>query len=125
MEPVIKSIQDKKLVGQRMTMSLEDYRIGKLWRTFSPRRKEILHPVNTDMISLAVYPPDYFRHFQPSTAFERWAAVEVQHYEHIPTDMETFDLPGGLYAVFANKGLSSDNSLFQYIFGTWLPPSTF
>jgi len=34
--------------------------------------------------------------------------------------METLVLPGGLYAVFEYKGLSTDNSIFQYILGTWL-----
>jgi len=39
--------------------------------------------------------------------------------------METFVLPGGLYAVFDYKGLSTDNSIFQYIFENWLPNSDY
>ena len=39
--------------------------------------------------------------------------------------LETFVLPEGQYAVFQYKGLSSDNSIFQYIFGTWLPGSDY
>jgi AraC family transcriptional regulator len=34
-------------------------------------------------------------------------------------------LTGGLYAVFDYKGLSTDNSIFQFIFGTWLPSSEY
>jgi AraC family transcriptional regulator len=30
-------------------------------------------------------------------------------------------LPQGLYAIFDYKGLSSDPTIFQYIFQTWLP----
>lgn len=37
--------------------------------------------------------------------------------------MESFVLDGGLYAVFPYKGFSTDNSIFLYIFGTWLPNS--
>lgn len=38
--------------------------------------------------------------------------------------METFDLPGGLYAMFYYKG-SSDNAaqVFNYILQEWLPKS--
>ena len=39
--------------------------------------------------------------------------------------METFSLAGGLYAVFDYKGSSNDPSIFQFIFGTWLPSSDY
>jgi AraC family transcriptional regulator len=55
----------------------------------------------------------------------KWATVEVSHFDSVPIDMETFILPGGLYAVFHYKGSSSDPSIFQYIFGTWLPSSAY
>lgn len=34
-------MKNKKLVGQRLTMNLANYQIGKLWASFNPRRKEI------------------------------------------------------------------------------------
>ena len=46
-------------------------------------------------------------------------------FDNVPSEMETFVLPAGLYAVFHYKGLSTDNSIFQYIFGTWLPGSDY
>ena len=39
--------------------------------------------------------------------------------------MESFLLKKGLYAVFNYKGLSSDNSIFQYIFSKWIPESNY
>jgi AraC family transcriptional regulator len=40
--------------------------------------------------------------------------------------MQSFLLPGGLYAVFHYKGLPSEGAkTFQYIFGTWLPGSEY
>ncbi len=37
--------------------------------------------------------------------------------------METLVLPTGYYAVFDYKGLSADNSIYEYIFNNWLPNS--
>ena len=125
MQPRIEIIKDKKLIGQRLKMSFADYRIGKLWRSFGPKRKAIPNNLTNDLISLAVYEPTHFIDFKPTNEFERWATVEVANYSNVPPELETFDLPGGLYAVFEYKGLHSDKSIFQYILGTWLPNSEY
>lgn len=90
-----------------------------------PRRKEIANNLTNELISLAVYKPDQFSQFKPTNEFERWAAVEVSSFDNVPAEMETFILPGGLYAVFDYKGSSADNSVFQYILGEWLPASDY
>jgi AraC family transcriptional regulator len=41
MKPRIQTLSEKKLVGMHQTMSLVNYKIGELWRRFSPRRNEI------------------------------------------------------------------------------------
>jgi len=125
MEPKIQTLQKKKLIGMRMSMSFVNDRIGELWRSFMPRRKEITNKFNDDLISLNLYEPGYFENFNPASEFERWAAVEVPDFGHIPDGMEKFTLDGGLYAIFHYKGLSTDNSIYQYIFGTWLPDSEY
>lgn len=123
MTPRIEIAREKKLIGRKLTMSFANYKIAELWRTFSPRRKEITNNLTTDLISIAVYSPTHFADFNPTREFERWATVEVSDFDSVPNDMETFVLPGGLYAVFDYKGLNTDNSIFKYIFGTWLPAS--
>lgn len=106
-------------------MSLANNKTGELWRSFIPRRREIINPLSNDMISLQVYTPTHFADFKLTNEFEKWATVEVAHFDHVPADMETFILPGGLYTVFDYKGLSTDNSIFQFIFGTWIPGSDY
>ena len=39
--------------------------------------------------------------------------------------METFTLSAGTYVVFEYKGPGNDNSIFQFIFGTWHPNSNY
>lgn len=106
-------------------VSFAAYDVGPLWASFMPRRKEIANPIGADLISMAVYEPGHFASFSPTKQFERWAAVEVSSFDSLPTGMEAFTVPSGLYAVFAYKGPSTDRSIFGYIFGTWLPASDY
>lgn len=125
MTPRIETLNEKQLIGRQLTMSFADYKIGELWRTFSPRLNEVANKLTNDLISLVVYKPNHFVDFKPTNEFERWATVEVSTFDNVPTEMETFVLQGGLYAVFDYKGLNTDNSIFQYILGTWLPNSDY
>jgi AraC family transcriptional regulator len=112
-------------MGIQKTMSLVNFNIAELWGTFGPRRIEIKNNVNSELVSLAVYPSDYFVSFSPSRNFQRWALVEVTDFDTIPNQMESFDLPSGLYAVFHYQGLNTDSSIFQYIYNVWLPQSEY
>jgi len=125
MTPRIENLIEKKLIGKRLTMSLVDNKTGELWRNFMPNRRFIINNLTNDMISLQVYKPSHFANFNPKNEFEKWALVEVSNFDNVPNDMETFTLAGGLYAVFDYKGLSTDSSIFQYIYGTWLPNSEY
>jgi len=104
-------------------MSFADYKIGELWKSFATGRSEITKRLSNDALSLVIYQPTHFSDFKVTNEFEKWAALEVADFDNVPTGMETFVLTGGLYAVFDYKGLSTDNSIFHYIFGSWLPGS--
>lgn len=123
--PRIALLPEKKLVGSRLIMSFADYKIGELWRSFTFRKSEIKNSITNDLISVVVYGPTHFKDFKPTNEFERWAALEVLDFDHVPKEMETFVLKTGLYAIFNYQGLSTDNSIFQYIFGIWLPSSEY
>ncbi|MES2141151.1 MAG: GyrI-like domain-containing protein [Bacteroidota bacterium] len=125
MQPRIETLKEKKLVGLSLKMSLADNKTAELWQSFMPRRKEINNPQATEIFSLQVYEPSYFDSFDPYKVFEKFALVEVTDFEVIPHKMKKFTLPGGLYAVFDYKGLSTDTKIFEYIFSTWLPGSTY
>jgi len=122
----IETLSGKKLIGKRMRMSVSGNKTGDLWRSFMPRRKEILNNRGKDLYSMQVYDNLYFNNFNPDKEFEKWAAVEVTGFGTVPEEMETFSLPGGLYAVFLYKGAASEGGkAFQYIFETWFPASDF
>jgi AraC family transcriptional regulator len=127
MEPRLELSIGKKLVGKRIRMSFSDNRTYELWRSFMPKRNEIKNRISSDLISMQVYDilPD-FKNFNPSLEFDKWAAAEVEDFDSIPKEMETFVLAGGLYAVFDYKGSSAEaQDVFKYIFGIWLPGSDY
>jgi len=126
MNPRIEIIEEKKLVGKKRSMSYANYRIGELWGSFVPRRKEISNNLSNDFISLVVYKSNHFNDFHPTNEFERWATIEVEDFVNVPAEMETFVLSSGLYAVFHYIG-STDGiaSFYQNIFTVWLPNSEY
>ncbi len=119
-------LPEKKLIGNRMEMSFTNNRTGELWRSFMPRRNQISNPVNADLYSIEVYPPQFFDRFDPSALFEKWAAMEVEDFHAVPKEMEMITLPSGLYAVFLHKGPASEGpKTYNFIFQTWLPNSDY
>ena len=125
MQPRLEVLKAKKLLGQKVTISLVNNRTAQLWGQFAPRIKEIQHRASEDKVSMQIYPPNYYAQFTPTTLFEKWATVEVASFEAIPNGMQTFVLQEGLYAVFDYKGSSADPSIFQYIFSEWIPNSNY
>ena len=121
MQPKFVNIESKKFLGICLEMSLAENRTGELWRSFMPRLKEIETRVGSNLYSLQVYHEDYFQQFDPRREYEKWALAEVKNFSIIPDEMEPFELPGGLYAVFQHKGMGTE--IFQYIFSEWLPKS--
>lgn len=126
MNPSIRILKEKKLIGTHVKMSLINNKTGELWQKFAPRIQAISNKVDTDKFSMQIYNPSYFKTFSPEKEFEKWAAVEVSDFNTVPKDLDTFILIEGKYAVFHYKG-SSKNSFvfFEYIFKSWLPNSIY
>ena len=125
--PEIKTIPSKKLIGKRLNMSFSQNRTAELWKSFMMDRKHILNSVGTDLFSLQEYPKTYRPAvFDPEMVFTKWAAIEVRDFDTIPKGMESYELKGGLYAVFPYKGHPAEGAaMFYYIFTSWLPDSVY
>jgi AraC family transcriptional regulator len=126
-DPIIKNIPPLRIAGMHLTMSLAHERNMELWQKFMPRRKEISTATEMDFYSIRVYPQGYHfdEKFSPLASFEKWVGIAVDQNFDAPEGIEILNLPGGMYAIFNYKGLSTDSSIFDYIYGTWLPQSGF
>lgn len=113
-----------KIVGQRLTMSFVENTTAQLFRSFMPRRNEVLNRTSSDLLCVQIYPPKFFQNFRPDRPFEKWAGVEVSAFENIPAEMETIVVPSGLYAVFLFKGtMAKAGSFFEQVYGNWFASS--
>lgn len=126
MTPRIESLPKTTLVGFRTQMSLAQNRTAELWRRFMPLRQQI-RAASEDLYSVEVYPSlTFFQQFDPTSEFEKWAAVKVDEVELVHEEMEKLIIPGGQYAVFLYRGKGSEAaSTYQYILGEWLPKSPY
>lgn len=123
--PQIITTHQRILVGKKLQMSLANYKISELWRSFMPQKREVKNRLNNDLISLTVYDSNYFMAFDPEKNFIKCAAVEVTSMDEVPSELDIMVIPEGMYAVFNYKGSASDHSVFQYILGSWLPASEY
>lgn len=126
MNPRIKTLKEKKLIGKKKIMSFAENKTNELWRSFMPCRKEIKNNIGSELYSIQIFTPSFFNNFNPSKEFEKWATMEVKNFDYVPDDMETFILPYGLYAVFYYRGTASEaDETFRYIFSNWVPNSKY
>lgn len=120
------ALPEKKLAGNKTKMSFAGNTTFELWRSFMPRRKEIINAAGNDLYSIDIYPPGFFTPFNPAREFEKWAAAEVKDHNIVPEGMSTLIIPAGLYAVFLHRGPASEGpKTYRYIFETWFPSSGF
>jgi len=126
MQTQVKTIASKTFIGKRVNMSFANNFTYQLWNVFMPRRSEIKNQVGSELYSAEIYPPGFFKAFDPTAQFEKWAAVEVSATYLIPDGMEALHSPEGLYAVFLFKGTTADAPAFyNKIFSEWLPANGF
>ncbi|RAI93793.1 GyrI-like domain-containing protein [Algoriphagus yeomjeoni] len=127
MAPTIKNLPETLLIGKKVRMNFLNNRTQELWKSFMPRKKEILNSIGDDLYSVEVYDSlSYFDTFSPANEFDKWAAVKVEDGKSPPEDMEKLTIPSGLYAVFLFKGKASEApAMYQYILGTWMPSSEY
>jgi AraC family transcriptional regulator len=127
MQPRIEKTGEIKLIGKKINMSFANNQTGKLWQSFMPRRKEITNPKGSELYSVEVHnDPGFFKKFDPTKEFEKWAAIAVNDFSNVPTDMSTLTIPGGDYAVFLYKGKPSEaQATYQFIYAQWIPNSEY
>lgn len=125
LNPRIVTLPETKLVGVRLKMSFANDRTGELWRSFMPRRHEVVNPATQDLMSVQWFAQVFnWKAVDPAAEFDKMAGVEVKDFNHVPDGMETHTLVGGMYAVFHYTGDPRAYApVFRFIFEAWMPES--
>lgn len=123
----IELLDDKILCGLSKDMSLVENKTRELWSAFMPQRRSIINAASSDLFSLQVYNRLFdYKNFNPSQPFIKWAALEVKSRIDLPSELQTFDLTGGLYAIFIHHGTPQQfPKTLSFIFQKWLPESLY
>lgn len=124
-QPVIKNISSKKLIGTHLQTSYNNDRTKELWQKAMPLFKRLQGIKTTELYSLQVYPTNYFKSFNPTALFTKWALVPLENKIPIVEGLQNFEISESLYAMFHYKGLAADKSIYAYIFKEWLPGSDY
>lgn len=123
-KPRLPFVAARRVVGKKLKMSFSEDKTADLWQSFMPSVDKVKNRRGNELFSIQFYPRDFFENLNPRRQFEKMAAVHVFNFDSVPDGMETFELPGGLYALFEYKGKASEASdTFRYIFSEWLPES--
>lgn len=126
MEVIVKSCDEIKLVGLKITMSFSNDLTFELWNRFMKRRKEIVNLVGNELYCIKVFSNMNFNNVDFNLEFEKWAAVQVSNFDNVPDGMEKFIIPSGLYAVFHYVGAANSAvTPYKYIFTKWIPNSDY
>jgi len=124
-EPRLETSEERLLAGKHLSMSLTNNRTRELWQDFVPYIYTIPGRSGSELISLQVYNTTVLaKVLDPDQEYIKWAAVQISSAGKLPPGIETFTVPGGLYAVFDYKGMPEDGEkIFRFIFESWLPES--
>ncbi|RCT54213.1 GyrI-like domain-containing protein [Winogradskyella sp. KYW1333] len=119
MNPTIKTIGEKHLIGMRGSMHHgEMHKIIALWKQFMPNKFKVTNTLNEELIALQNY-KDFSN---TKLAFDIWACAEVSDLNNIPEGLSGLTIPAGEYAVFVLKGMDA-GALYREILSEWLPNS--
>lgn len=127
LEPKINTIAEIRLVASVCDMSFAEDKTGQLWRSFSPAIKNIPNKKNHFKYSVQIFPStNFFKDFDPTSTFKKYAAVEADISESLPENLEVLTIPSGLYAIFTYIGKPSEaEKTYHYIYYQWLKESGF
>jgi AraC family transcriptional regulator len=126
MELSITHIKSMSLAGKVIQTSLAENRTKALWQSLM-RDKAYFPPKEFQhLYSVEIYPNTYFKTFDPTQTFQKWACVEWPDEHPLPHGFSAITIPEGLYAVCHYKGhhLKAFQT-FQYLFNEWLPASDY
>lgn len=119
LKPNIIHINDVKFVGIKYYGKNRNNEINNLWIQFLSRINQIQNRCTSSYYGICEIIPG-------SNKYTYLCCVKVDSSSNIPNDMTFKTFPSSLYAAFQFKGsLNNLGQIYEYIYGHWLPHSSF
>jgi len=126
MNPKVRMMSAKTLVGHRIMVIAATDNPVLLWRPFKMKLKEIGNAHTDRFYSVQTFEGIDFSTFDANTEFTKWAAVEVSEVGNIPEEMQVIRMPKGLYATVVHYGTAAGfRKTTDFIYRQWLPNSKY
>ena len=77
-------MSEKKLIGHKLIMSLDNNTTRDLFSGFMPKRNLITNIASNDIYEVIEYDASQFKTFSPKNLFTKWATLEVTSFETVP-----------------------------------------
>ncbi len=123
MDAKIVTLDEKKIVGMKITTTAKTNQIPHLWTEFNPRCGEIK---SIARVAYGICPFVAKADFSEESPFEYIAGLEVENFDEIPKGMVTYVIPAAKYAVFTHVGtLDTLNHTYFKIHTEWFPESEY
>jgi AraC family transcriptional regulator len=126
MNPKVRMMSAKVLVGHRMKVTMATDNPVLLWRPFKMKLKDIGNAKPDRFYSVQTFEGVDFSKFDANTEFTKWAAVEVSEAGHVPDGLEVINVPKGLYGTVVHFGTAADfPKTTDFMYREWLPHSKY
>ena len=123
----IVELDEIRLLGLQIRMSLKDNKTYELWHEFMKLYVGAGLPKQTNMYSVEDYGNAISEgRFTPASEFTKWACAEHQMALADIPNMQPVVIPGGLYATFEYRGQARNigNTMAEF-YTQWLPGSRY
>ncbi|NMS89986.1 AraC family transcriptional regulator [Clostridioides difficile] len=119
-KPVIKEIDEIKVIGIRGNVILEDNSLPCLWEKFRKVHNIVPNTLPSKRAFGICEATPKIHLVSENMEFNETIGFEVSSYDDIPNSFASKTITGGKYAVFTHIGsLDSLDKTYEYIWGTW------
>lgn len=119
-KPIIKDINEIKVIGIKGKVRLENNSLPSLWEKFTKVHHIIPNTLPSKRAFGICEATPEIHLISESMEFNEIIGLEVSSYEEVPNSLVSKTIEGGKYAIFTHIGsLNSLDKTYEYIWGTW------
>ncbi len=118
------SLEAQRFFGFSTETSLIQDHTMRVFQQLMPIRAQHPSYANEQVYDIQIYPADYYKQFNPSATFIKWAALAEQDSSLDELGLAKLCVPAGKYLCFQMGGREPEQ-FFSKLYTVWLPQSKY